>query len=301
MPRLFLTWFAEPEDPHYWEYFRVDGIVVSLKSLLLMPKWKFNRALSQGFRKQFNYDGPLIIDSMLTNIHKPRRTNVEIPQSFVMYSQYLLGSDLLVQRDYPLIGVSDPAVRNKLYHKNLMMAEAALKYGESLGKEVMLVAQGWDLDTYVKSAEYYRNLGAKYIGIGSLVPHRSDIEFLVKVVKGIREAAGKVYLHLFGVTGLESLPQISKYIDSVDVSTPAIAASKKELIVIRGETVTRVKTTTVTGMKTIAELMETTNDSLERKFLEDIFSARRLRDKNLSTMIYNAYALLKFWNARVNT
>mgnify|MGYP001772600919 CR=1 FL=1 len=299
MPRLYITWFADPEDPHYWKFFKVGGITVSLKSILLMPKWKLNRVLNEGFKKFFDYSGPLLIDSMLINIHTTRkvRDNVEVPQSFIMYLQHLLGSDLLIQKDYPLVGISDPVLRTKLYKKNLAMAEAALKYGDKVNKDVMLVVQGWDLNTYVECAEHYRNLGAKYIGIGSLVPHRSDSKFLVSVVKAVREVVGKAYIHLFGITALDSLTQLSKYVDSVDVSTPAIAASKKELIVWNEDRLIRVKSTTVTGMKIISELVENTKDELEKVFLTEIFKAKSLRDKNLKTMIYNAYILTKYWNA----
>ena len=303
MPRLYITWFAEPEDPHYWRFFRVGGITVSLKSLLAMPRWKFNRVLSQGFRRFFDYDGPLLIDSMLTNIHTARafQGGTDVPQSLVMYLQYLLGSDLLIQRDYPLVGVSDPELRARLYSRNLAMAEAALRFGDAVGRDVMLVVQGWDLDTYVKCAEHYRDLGAKYIGIGSLVPHRSDSKFLINVVKGVREVVGRAHIHLFGVTALESLTQLSSYIDSVDVSTPAMAASKKELIVWRDNRLVRVRTTTVMGVRIINELIGETNDELERRLLTEILNARSLRSKNLSTMVYNAYVLTKYWNTVINT
>ena len=302
MPRLYITWFAEPEDPHYWRFFRVSGITVSLKSLLAMPRWKFNRVLSQGFRRFFNYDGPLLIDSMLTNIHmaKAVQGSTELPQSFIMYLQYLLGSDLLIQRDYPFINIKDPELRIKLFNRNLAMAEAALKFGDLVGKDVMLVVQGWDLDTYIKCAEYYRGLGAKYIGIGSLVPHRSDIKFLVNVVRGVREVLGKVHIHLFGINAIESMLQLSRYVDSVDASTPAIVAAKKELIIWEDNKMMRIKITTSTGIRIVNELVENTRDEVERELLVNILNAKSLRSKNQYAMIYNAYVLTKYWNSIIN-
>ncbi|ADN49599.1 hypothetical protein [Vulcanisaeta distributa] len=302
MPRLYITWYAEPEDPHYWRFFRVGGITVSLKSLLKMPRWKFTRVLSQGFRRFFNYDGPLLVDSMLTEVHAPRSNmHGDIPQSHVLYLQYLLGSDILIQRDYPLIHVDDPGLRTKLFNRNLAMAEAALRFGDLVGKDVMLVVHGWNLNTYIKCAEYYRDLGVKYVGIGSLVPHRSNTKFLINVVKGVREVLGShVHMHLFGISTIELITQLGNYVDSVDVSTPAIAGAKKELIVWDGSRLIRVKTTTVTGIKIMSELIERSSDELERKLLLGILNARSLRDKNLHTMIYNAYIITKYWNSVID-
>lgn len=296
MARLYLTWFANPEDPHYWDFFSVDGIVVSLKSLLSMPRWKFVRALNQGFRRFFNYSGPLIVDSMTTKLHVRRGVGgLDIPQSHVLYIQYLLGSDVLVHRDYPFIGVDDPGLREKLFTRNIANAEAALRFGDSVGKDVMLVVQGWDLESYMRCAQYYRDLGVKYVGIGSLVPHRGDTKFLVDVVKGVRDVLGsRVHMHLFGIASVDALYKLGNVVDSVDVSTPAIAASRKELITWVGGRFVRVRVTTLVGARVIEELMSN-EDELGRKLLMGILNARSLREKNLYTMTYNAYVLTRRW------
>jgi|MonGeyMetagenome_1017769.scaffolds.fasta_scaffold46528_3 hypothetical protein len=299
MTRLYLTWFAGPEDPRYWEYFSVEGLVVSLKSIINMRKHRgfglINRLLSEGFRKFYGYNGPLIIDSMIQALHVRASSVSDLNQSLILYLQYVLGSDVLVHRDYPLINVEDPELRGKLFMRNLVNAEAALRFGESIGRDVMLVVQGWDLESYTKCAQYYKDLGARYVGVGSLVPHRNDWNFITNIVKSIREALGKgVHIHLFGIGSPSLLRRVSNLVDSVDISTPAIAAGKKEVFILGNDGIVRVKVSSVDGVSMLKLRLEITNDEVERRLIEMILNARSLRDENRAVMLYNAYILNKY-------
>jgi hypothetical protein len=299
MPRLYLTWFIEPEDPHYWDFFSIDGLVVSMKSIMNMRQHRgvhmLTRLLSEGFRRFYGYNGPLIVDSMTQPLHAVGGLQVShLSQAQVLYTQYVLGSDILVHRDYPILHVKDHEVRVKLFSRNLINAEAALRFGESLGREVMLVVQGWNLDTYVKCVQYYRDLGARYIGVGSLVPHKGDASFIINVVRAVRDVlGGRVHLHLFGVGGLNMLREVASLVDSIDVSTPAIAAGKKEVLIPSGNGIIRVKVNSMSGISMLKERLESTNDSIESLLIGRILNAESLKEENRSVMLYNAYVLTR--------
>ncbi len=295
MKRIFVTWYAEPEDPHYWKWFPVEGLVVSLKSILSMPRWKLARTLSEGFKKYFDFAGTLIIDSFTTWLHSRVGFSLDTPQYHVLYMQYLLGSDVLVQKDYPYITAMDKKMRERLFKKNLVNAEAALKMGEKLGRDVMLVVQGWDLDSYKRCAQLYKELGAKYVGIGSLAPRSTDTRFVEAVVKEVREEVGNsTWLHLFGVANVDVLARVASHIDSADVSTPAIAASRKEMLVWDGKRFTRLKTTSLIGVSLLKQISQEADDSFEKDILDKILEANSLRIKNRLLMIYNTYVFLKY-------
>ncbi len=299
MVRLFITWFAEPEDPHYWRFFSIDGLVVSMKSILALrgrSRSLFNVLISRGFRSVYGYGGALIIDSMLSSLHGNGGAPVNMTQSQVLYLQYLIGSDVLVHMDYPIINVDDEETRRRLLRRNIVNAEAALRFAESLGKDVMLVVQGWDEESYAECAGYYRDLGVKYVGVGSLVPHSNDPEFLVRVVSRIREIIGSgAYIHVFGVGNVGVLRLIGRYVDSVDISTPAIAGGKKEVIIPSDGGFRRVRVTSIMELAMLKERLEVSNDEVERLLITNIISAKTLREKNRSVITYNTYVLSRYW------
>lgn len=291
--RLYLTWYAEPEDPHYWKFFEVDGIVASIKSITIMSRWKFNRILTVGFKKFFDYRGFLLVDSLLRPIHA-EGTPLERPQAHVLYLQYLLGADLLVHKDTPLLDVRKN--REKVLRKNWVNAEAAMKISEKLGRDVMLVVHGWDLESYAKSAEYFKKLGVKYIGIGSLLAFKNDEKFLVDVVKTVREVVGRrVYIHLFGINPAR-LGEYVCFVNSGDTSSPALAASKREAIVFDGE-FRRVKITTLGGLSYLRSRVEESKDSTEVSLLQQVLNSKHFGERNRLLALYNAYNTLRYVNA----
>jgi len=295
MIKIFVTWYAEPEDPRYWEWFPVEGLVVSLKSILSMPRWKLARVLSEGFKRYFGFTGVLIVDSFTTWLHSRAGFSLDVPQYHVLYLQYLLGSDVLVQKDYPYVTAMDKRTRERLFKKNIVNAEAALKIGEKLGRNVMLVVQGWDLDSYRRCAQIYRDLGAKYMGIGSLVPRSADVKFIETVTKEVRAEVGKsTWLHLFGVANIDVLTHVVSQVNSADVSTPTLAATRKEMLVWNGKRFTRLKTTSLMGASFIKQIAQETTDDFEKEILDRILGVKALGIKNRLLMIYNTYTFLKY-------
>jgi queuine/archaeosine tRNA-ribosyltransferase len=117
------------------------------------------------------------------------------------------------------------------------------------------------------------------------------------VVKEVRAVLGRsVWLHLFGVANIDVLRRVAKYVDSVDVSTPTLAAAKKEMIVWEGGRFVRLKTTSLTNISSFGQLIEETGDAFERELLTKILDAKTISEKNRMLMIYNTYIFQKYIN-----
>ena len=292
--KLFLTWNAEPEDPHFWKLFNVDGIVVPLRSILATSKWKLNRLLSVGFKRFYGYRGFLLVDSLLKSLRRAGGGDDLRTQFDVLYMQYLLGADVLVHKDLPMVNVN-LRNREKFLRKNVLNAEFALKVGDRLGKKVMLVVHGWDVDTYVAVADHYANLGAEYIGIGSLLAFKDREVDLAKIIEAVRGVVGRrVHIHVFGVNPLR-LSSIACFADSADVSTPLFAAGKKEVIMPGEDGVRRVKLYTIEGFEALKNRLDETSDELERDLLNRVLNAKTPKGRNQAIMIYNYYVFTSYY------
>jgi len=208
----------------------------------------------------------------------------------------MIGSDMLVSKDYPLVGIKDKYLRYKLLMKNIRLAELSIKLADKLGKNIMLIVQGWDLNSYLYCAMTYMNLGVKYIGIGSLVPHKSDPKFTIKIVKEIRSAIGNnVWIHLFGIAGWTIINKMKSYINSVDTSTPMRAASNREIIFYDGK-FRRIKISSFDGYFVIREKLNNTSDEIEYQLLKNIIRSKDFITQRKYLALYNAYTMLKTYN-----
>jgi len=290
---VYLTWYANPPDPYYWEWIPdLDGIVVSLSSLR-------GRLLdSLGFRglKLLVRQGRVIVDSLYSSLSKDSLGSLEPLQSWVLHVQRLLGADILVHRDIPLVrrGLSSD-LREKLLRRTVLNAELAFRLAEKLGVEVMLVAQGWDAESYRKCARVYADLGARYVGIGSLVPKRGNPNLIEEVLSAVREVVGRrARLHLFGVSSPRSIVRLAKYVDSIDVSTPMRAAVARELLVESGSSLKRVHMLAV-GEELLYEHLE----RVDRRLAEVARVARSSRELLRYVAVYNAKVLIDWIRRRL--
>jgi len=285
--KIFLSWYANPPDPPYWLWIRdLDGIIVALHSL---RKGVLESAIIRGLKRSLGYGKTLIVDSLPFSLYGGARGSIEPLQSWILYVQRMLGADMLVHRDYPLIKVSE-GDREKLFRRTILNAEHALKIAEKLGVDVMLVVQGWDVESYKRCTEHYKNLGAKYVGIGSLVPKKRNTQFLESVIKVVREAVGQnIYVHIFGVSSPRLALKLSRYVDSVDISTPIRAAVAREVIVEVDGKLKRVHISAI-GEEQLLKILETVSNDLAEKFR----SAKRLRDVVRAIAVYNAYVLINW-------
>jgi len=285
--KVFLSWYADPPDPPYWLWIKeLDGIVVSLHSFI-KRKTLLDAVTLRGLRRFIGCDKTIIVDSLPFSLFSSLNSHVEPLQSWILYTQRLLGADILVHRDIPLINASEN-VRDKLLRRTMLNAEHALRVAEKLSVDIMLVVQGWDIDSYTMCARYYRDLGAKYVAIGSLVPKRGNTEFVKKVTKRVREILGRsAHLHLLGIANPSVVLKLNKCVDSVDVSTPIRAAMARNVLIEMNGRLRRVNLNII-GEQQLYELLEKVSKDLSH----ELGKAKGVRDIIRLLAIYNAYVLI---------
>lgn len=287
--KIFLTWYADPPDPPYWVWIKdLDGILVTLQSMRGSTVDKIGLL---GFRRYLGSEIKVIVDSLVTSFSRHPLSVLEPAQSWVLYTQRMLGADILVHRDIPLIKVRENReLREKLFKRTILNAELALKLSDRLGVEVMPVAQGWDLESYRECAEKYVKLGVKYVGVGSLVPKRGDPKYVEKVTATVREAVSrKVHIHVFGVMSPGSGARLAKHVDSVDISTPIRAAIARQMIVNSMGKLKRIHLSTATETF-VYEMLRSFSEELAEK----VKRARTAREMVRYLAVYNAHVLVSW-------
>jgi tRNA-guanine family transglycosylase len=285
--KIFLSWYTNPPDPPYWLWIRdLDGLLVSLHSL---RGGILDAAALKGLKRYIGFSKTLIVDSLPHSLFNNPDAYVNSLQSLVLYAQRILGADILVHRDIPLVRVYENR-KEELLKRTMLNAEHALKMAERLGVDVMLVVQGWDPESYARCADYYRGLGVRYAAIGSLVPRRQNPRFVGMIVKLVREVLGKnVYIHLLGVANPRIAVALARYIDSVDISTPIKAAVVREMLVEVNGMLKRVHLSTL-GEEQLYKLLKNANKDLA----EGLMKAKRMRDVIRLIALYNAHTLISW-------
>jgi len=290
LSKIFITWYVYPPDPFYWIWIEdVKGIVVTFSSI---SKRLIDKFSVRGLKSFLGFNGVILVDSLTAPLKNYYIEKSHFPQYFLLNLQRSLGADILIHKDYPLISKNlTNKDKTKLLLKTIRNAEVAIKIAEKLGAEIMLVIQGWNIESYLYTAKKYRELGIKYAGIGSLIYRRNNKNELVKIVKSIRDELNSyVHIHLFGVMSPGILSEILKYVNSFDVSTPMKAAIAREAIVIRENRIKRIKLDHLS----INDLIF---DNKSAKLAEKIFSATNARELKNRLAIYNTYVLFKWFKS----
>lgn len=289
--KVFFTWMVEPEDPRLWEYFNVDGILVSLSSILRSKK--LDRLTSLGFKRVYKYQGTLVVDSLVKSIWNDEN-DFERPLKDVLGLQLSLGADIIIQRDYPLINKQVSENEGwRLLMKNLKAAEIYLDIARRLGIEVITVAHGWDATSYKWSAEKLASMGSNYIAIGSLVPLvKREPTTIIDIAKSIREVVGpSIKIHILGVFSPTIITKLKGVVDSIDTSSHVRAASMREIYHLTKDGLRRIKISRLGYSQLLRNVRE---DRFLKEFLDKIFSSRDFVSMKYWLAIYNAYMIKKF-------
>lgn len=118
--------------------------------------------------------------------------------------------------------MSVPAEFQRRFDLTLALAEAFLATARRTKAPFvpMGVAQGWSPNAYRLAVRALMKLGYDYIALGSMVPLKTpDIEAVLRAV--YEETAGRVRLHLLGITRLDSYAAFAKAgVVSLDSTTP---------------------------------------------------------------------------------
>jgi hypothetical protein len=97
-----------------------------------------------------------------------------------------------------------------------------------LGFTPVGVAQGWSPRSYAESVASLQKMGYKRIGVGGLVPLKTD-EILAVLAAISRPRKTATSLHLFGVTRIDSLAEFQKAgVTSFDSTSPLLHAFKHD-------------------------------------------------------------------------
>jgi hypothetical protein len=90
------------------------------------------------------------------------------------------------------------------------------------------VAQGWSPKSYASSVSALQKMGYRYIGVGGLVPLKTDeIIACLRKVDALRKQ--ETQLHLFGVNRCEQLDEFAGYgVTSFDSTSPLLQAFKHD-------------------------------------------------------------------------
>ena len=230
--KYYISWYPNPPDPRYWEWFKIDGIMISLGSLRGSI---LKKALTLGLHRFTGFNGDIFLDSGAFQFRN-RGTNKN--QKQVLELQSWLNSDFASHLDKPFINIRGLTQQEKWFRLKQTIENAiiAKRWERERDGEltIVYVIQGWDSKSIKLCAKKLSALNADYYALGS--SHRLEPSTLFHRFKLVRKIIGKKpKLHLFGVnplrmSGSKKLEKIFSLVDSVDSSTPIQAGIVKELL-----------------------------------------------------------------------
>ena len=225
--KYFISWYPNPPDPRYWEWFDIDGLMVSFATL----KGRILRkALNLGLHRFIGFKGRIFLDSGAFQFSTKGTKKSQIE---VLEFQRWLDPDLVSHLDKPYVNLEKiPEERRwSMLRETIDNAKVARKWEKKNDIQIVYVIQGWSRQSLEFCAKKLSLLDASYYGLGSL--YRQPTSEIIKRVKLVRKIIGWTPLHLFGVSPLRvnktrELEEIFSLVDSFDSSTPVRAGAVKE-------------------------------------------------------------------------
>ena len=151
------------------------------------------------------------------------------------------GFDFGVSVDHVILGFQPDSRENSIDAATLLDYQERQKITLELAKDFLKlhkkqglnftpvgVAQGWSPQSYAKSVQQLQKIGYQLIGIGGLVPLKTDdILSVLQKVDSVRK--GDSQFHLLGVSRCEHLEQFADYhVVSFDSTSPLLQAFKHD-------------------------------------------------------------------------
>lgn len=130
--------------------------------------------------------------------------------------------------DFPIpTGLTDRLERERRIRLTQANAAWAIGQSRSEGLELFAPVQGWDEESYDRSAGQMLALGYRDLAIGGMVPRISDPQFICRVVARVRaRMAPHARLHVFGIGKPETIrATIAAGASSTDSSSYVKAAA----------------------------------------------------------------------------
>ena len=232
-PLYFIEWQTQFSDPPYWHFFEIDGLVVSLFHLeRRSSRWFLELAKEKGLREaigemaqktiffeEFKITDPLcpiFLDSGAYNndIRSPRHV-------------------LETQANYKPNYVCHMDVMGN-WRKTLRNAKITKDYESSYDFKIYYVIQGRTISDYLRCLEGMLKIGCQRFAIGNLAllsKNRMRDPILGRVI-AIKEMMKNKPLHILGISSVDLIIDISRYIDSFDSSTSIRNATRQSGVFI---------------------------------------------------------------------
>jgi tRNA-guanine family transglycosylase len=216
----FIEWQTQFSDPPYWHFFEIDGLMVSLFHLeRRSSSWFLELAKEKGLRKAIGEMArrtklfshfhikdptcPIFLDSGAYNrdIRKPTE---------VLEVQAKYKPDYVCHMDV----VGD-------WRKTFKNAKITKEYEHSYDFKIYYVIQGRTISEYLRCLQGMLKIGCERFAIGNLalLSKNRIMDVILARVIAIKEIIKEKPLHLLGVSSLDLISRISKYVDSFDSST----------------------------------------------------------------------------------
>jgi len=228
--KYFVCWYPDPPDPRYWDWFPIDGLMISLSNL---TGESLRKALNSGLHRLTGFNGSIFLDA---GLFKPNN-NRKMSQEEVLDLQSWMRPDYVTHMDFPILprwgySLDEKHVALKRTIDNAWIAHRWGKRNDDV--KIIYVIQGWDSDSVELCVKKLAELGAKHYGLGSL--YRAPVHEIRRRVRLVRTHIGlEPHLHLFGVSPLKLYRE--KYdnaglhrIDSIDSSAPIMAGVVKDVL-----------------------------------------------------------------------
>ncbi len=149
-----------------------------------------------------------------------------------------LDFDFGVSVDHLIVAATEA---DKLFRYELTITNAADFIREHKRQQLPWVpigaVQGWDVESYVKAAKQYVQMGYKYLALGGLV--RTPTDGIIEVIRAVRKVIpADVQLHLFGVARLPAIPHFASLglnsVDSASMLRKAWLGSNRNYLTAEG-------------------------------------------------------------------
>jgi tRNA-guanine family transglycosylase len=228
--KYFICWYPDPPDPRYWDWFPVDGLMVSLSTLF---GESLRKAMNIGLHRLTGFKGPIFLDA---GLFRPSSSK-NMSQEDILNLQSWLKPDYVAHMDFPVLpkmrySEEEKKAALKKTINNARVAERWAKSNDDV--KIVYVIQGWDKSSFEFCAKQLAKIGAEHYGLGSL--YRAQVDEIKRRVRIVRKHIGlEPLLHLFGVSPLtlyrEKYDNIGVHrIDSVDSSAPILAGVAREVL-----------------------------------------------------------------------
>jgi len=249
-------------DAYIWNIFGLDGVpidgVLVSRMTIMQNKTKYKRILEEGIHnvlrlpQSFEIMGDCGAWGYIKEKAPPFKTTEVLDYYVKCGFNYGVSVDHLVVPEFKQENEKRWSTTLENAREMFALWRSKDEYMQSI--RLIGVAQGWDVESYVRSTRELLKIGYDYIGLGGLARSQTGTnqEFgqsktIYNVVHGVsseiqkwmKEDKKRIDLHLFGVARPELMPELAKYgvssFDSASFLRKAWLSADKNYYSLDGE------------------------------------------------------------------